>query len=177
LENDNSILYSDRHYKGLYHGVAEDLPLKFTVYKYTYDDLKQNGAILYDGIDHFLKNVIDKIVNISILIPEKYLNNDSKLHIFFDHRITKQSLNCQTFQFIYQQDDNVQMINGNINEFSITIPKEWQKNNYLYFALYFPCLDSGLVSENSSEKQIYSNSYYLKGLEITDVSTNIDKYR
>jgi hypothetical protein len=125
--NEDTVIYSDRTYEGLYNGVADDLPANFTIYRYSYDDFRRIGAVKYDGMDEFSKYVIHRFPSFVILMPLKYYGKDTTLHIYFEKRSFNQKLYCHKYYFTPQADRELR-VEGDIKSFSVFVPKEWVIN-------------------------------------------------
>jgi hypothetical protein len=169
----DAVIYSDRSYEGLYNGVANPLPPMFTIYRYTYDDVRMMGAAKYSGFDEFSRKVLHEYLNVSVIMPRRFIGKDSTLRVYIDKRDFYQKSLCQKFDFIPIVKGEHIAIEGDIKDFSILIPKEWVTNGYLNFNLHFPGIFTTTRYNNFLVDDKSECSFRLLGVEITEAQSDV----
>jgi hypothetical protein len=137
----DSVSYSDRLFNGLFNGLPEEVPSVFTIYRYPYDVIIENGAVEYIGVEGPFKKAMIEKVEINILMPQKLLGQDSQLKIYFEVVVAKQDEACHKVKLIPSMRAEGDVIEVDLKDFTTIIPKEWQDGNYFKFTLEFPGIE------------------------------------
>jgi hypothetical protein len=146
--DENTVLYTDKIFLGLYGGNLQTGNERFTLNRYNYTDLKKIGAVSYSGIYAFNYRVTESIVKLKIIVPSSLIGSKVELNIKFNLNSSYDELcNQSKARIIYNYNNEFQ--NFDINSIKLIVSKSLTEAGVIEAEIYFPGLQ--FISDNNNK--------------------------